>query len=218
MKVLLDMDEQRFHELFARNELPGKFCGSEKNLTLGTMLTDEQIWNRVQKNELLSADEIEQVHEYGLDEFLDIVIQRINHDFDPDEHYSLSSIVEDVVYDVFTEYCVDTKLDERSVNEISLDGLRTALRRYDETGKQGKCGPWTIHDGRYDLSWMLCYEGKPLVGCYNAGSSGNLEKECSISDSTFTKICDIVSSAFPECRIAPDIQARINENNQSLNR
>lgn len=217
MKVLLDMDEHEFHKMFSNNELPGKFCGTEKNMTMGTILTDEQIWNRVQENELLSADEIEQVHEYGLGEFLDIVIQRVNHDFDPDEHYSLSSIVEDVVYDVFSEYCVDTKLDERSVDEISLDGLRTALRRYDETGKQGKCGPWTIHDGRYDLLWQLCYEGKPMVGCYKTGSYGDLSKECSFSDATFTKICDLVSSAFPECRMSPDEQKRIQESNQALN-
>jgi len=108
---------------------------------------------------------------------------------------------------------------------LSMDGLRTALQRYDENGKRGKCGPWEIHDGGYDSWWEIAYEGNVLVACHASGEYsndarefGNIEREQHLADKTFSDICKIVCEEFPECRMAPKEQQKINENKQSFKR
>ena len=212
MKVLLDMEESRFHEMFAKNELPGRLCGTENDMTLETMLTDEEIWHRIQDYHILSSDQIEQVHDYGLSDYLHKVINRVNHNFDPDDNFSLWDLVEHSARETFNDYFVESQK-EKTVASVSLDGLRTCLARYDEYG-EGKCGPWMVCNCAYDLSWELSYKGKPLIGCYK---SGDLEKRSGfLPDSTFILICDMISSAFPECRINPETQAEIQKNNQGF--
>ncbi len=108
---------------------------------------------------------------------------------------------------------------------ISLDGLRTALQRFDDDGQQGKCGDWEIHLGGYDRWWELCYGGVPVVSCTASGEYrsngdeyGNLERECYVTDKVFTQICDLISSAYLECRMSPYEQKKIHDNSQALGR
>lgn len=108
---------------------------------------------------------------------------------------------------------------------FSMDGLRTALQRYDENGKRGKCGPWEIHDGGYDRWWEIAYEGNVLVACHASGEYsndarefGNIERERHLADKTFSNICKIVGEEFPECRMAPKEQQKIFGGKKTLGR
>lgn len=106
--------------------------------------------------------------------------------------------------------------EKQDLLDINLDGLRNCLLRYDQFGKSGHCGPWVIHDGGYDLLWELCYNSKPVVGCHNNGSDAFLERCFNMKDKTFSEICDVVHSVFPECIMSPIERQKIQENNQFL--
>ena len=206
MKVLLDMDEKQFLESWMANRLPGHLLGTEKDMTMDIMFSKEDIWERAIAYGTLYEEQLRKVDEYGKEEFLEAVIQRINHNFDANDGVDWIT-VDNTIKDAFDVLCADIEVTAQ--DDISLDGLRTALQRYDEKGKPAKCGPWTVHEGGYDLLWQLCYEERPVVGCYRNGDFDNLERECGVSDKTFSQICDLIHAAFPECQMSPVDQKRI---------
>lgn len=222
MKVLFDMDESRFIDAFARNELPGRLIGTEKNMTMDIMFNEEDIWNRM-KEFVLDKRALAQIDEFDMrQDFIEDVIKQINKDFDASEGVSWIG-VDNAIQDTFDKYSVKfAKFGE----DISLDGLRTALQRFDESGKEGLCGSWDIHCGAYDKWWEASYECHVVFGCYASGEFDNsgfqygyLERECAgISDKTFKDFCDLVHDMFPECRMAPLEQLRVQANSQAQGR
>ncbi len=243
MKVVLDMDEQQFYELWKENRLPGRLAGTEKDMTMNTMFTNEDIWNRAQE-QLLDHDEIEKVHEYGLDEFLGTVIKRLNHHFDAEQGMNWSD-VDDWVQRTFDDYCSNIELADNKEPDVSLDGLRTALIRYSDivhadptpqdeaakvNGEIGKCGPWSVFckiplrsDATID---RICYDGRPMVSCYWSNPL-NPENEhlfvqrysgsLAIPDKLFSDIVDIMKSATNmPFEIAPFERDKMNANNNAV--
>ena len=228
MKVLIDINEDRMKDL---PYIGGKILGTEKDMTLGTVFTAEDVWNLIAKQpnddffELrpFSEEKLLNIESYGRKEFLETVISRITHGFDAEDGvtwYTIRSAAE-VAYN-------DLGLDMEKlavVDHVSIDGLRTALQRYDENGKSGECGPWEIHDGGNDRWWEISHEGKVVAACYASGEHekingklaelGNIERERHLADKSFVNICKIVSEEFQECRMAPEEQKKINEKNQS---
>ncbi len=116
----------------------------------------------------------------------------------------------------------DDGMSGRNGDKIEFVGLVLALHYYNEDGKIGKCVSWEIHDGGYDRWWELCYNGEPLISCYASGEYlygkelGNLERERSIPDETFSEICEIIKGQFPECRMSPEELKRIGKETNSL--
>ncbi len=222
MKVLLDIDESKFINLFATNKLPGKLLGTEKNMTMNSMFNELDIWQ--QSLDLLDKHELAKIDEFDVrQDFIEDVIKQLNKDFDANEGVSWVT-VNNAILDTYDKYA--TKFAEFG-EEISLDGLRQALERYDESGKEGLCFLWDIHRGAYDKWWEASYNGRAVFGCYASGKRGNsgvgeygnLERDTGgIPDKTFKEICDIVHSVFPECRMAPEEQSKIQESSQILGR
>ena len=222
MKVLIDIDEARLPEI----ESSAKILGTEKDMALDAVFTAEDVWNLIadtdSAKEPFDNEKLLNIESYGRKEFLETVVSCLNHHFDAGKGMNW-----DMVYNTAQDTYNDLALDKEQtavVDHISVDGLRAALRRYDENGTQGKCGPWEIHNGGYDRWWELCHEGRVLVACSASGEYkngkefGNIERERHLADKTFANICKIVGEEFPECRMAPKEQQKINENKQSFKR
>ena len=227
MKILIEMEENKIADL-AR--VPVKVLGTEQNMALDTVFTAEDIWNLIADPnhegfhvyQPFAAEKLSKIESYGKEAFLGAVISRLNHHFDANEGTNWDMVYTTAI-DAYNDLCIDMEQTE-TVDHISTDGLRTALQRYDENGKRGKCGSWEIHDGGYDRWWEICHDGQVLVACYASGEwdkkgeFGNIERERQLSDKTFSDICKIVCEEFSECRMAPEEQKKINERKQSLGR
>lgn len=105
---------------------------------------------------------------------------------------------------------------------VNLDGLRQALERYNDSGKSGSCGSWDIHSGGYDKWWEACYDRTPVFSCEASGEYdsrgheyGYLFRDINLPDKMFKEICDMVHSEFPECRMAPQEQEKVQESELS---
>ena len=226
MKILIEMDENKIADL-AR--VPVKVLGTEQNMALDTVFSAEDVWDLIANPEgnfyafqPFDEEKLGNIESYGREKFLAAAISRINHGFDAGEGVTWYTI-KNVAEDVYNDLVFDREQTE-AVEHISTDGLRTALQRYDGNGKRGECGPWEIHDGGYDRWWEICHEGQVLVACYASGEwgkegeFGNIERERQLSDKTFSDICKMVCEEFPECRMAPEEQKKVNESKQSLGR
>lgn len=95
------------------------------------------------------------------------------------------------------------------MDNLPLDGLRTAFQRYNENVHHGICGSWSISDMDSDMFWKVKYDGKPVIGCYSIDDQPSLKRIANISDKAFLDICDFAKSEFPEYRIAPEEQAAL---------
>ena len=109
--------------------------------------------------------------------------------------------------------------------DVSIDGLRNALRRFSDSGKEGVCGPWSVRGGSSpDKSWEADYEGRrvfsclPIFGPEGREPYGDLVRDVLIPDKVFQEICDLVRSEFPECRMSPKEQESIEEFQQSFSK
>ena len=231
LKVLIEVDEARLQEvtgIITKPEIGVKILGTEKDMALDSVFSAEDIWNCIADPngdvamEPFDSDKLSNIESYGRKEFLETVISRLNHHFDASEGVNWNT-----VYNTAEGAYNDLALDREQsavVDHISVDGLRTALQRYDENGKQGECGPWEIHDGGYDCWWELCHNGQVIVSCHasgeyeNGAELGNIERERHLAEKSFANICKIVGEEFPECRMSPQEQEKINENKQSLGR
>ncbi len=217
MKVLLDINDNRFCKLLALNELPGQLLGTEKDMTMDIMFSKEDILGRVNALDNDGQIDFSKIDDYGVDIFLESVIDRINHNFDANNGVDWS-FVDASIKDSFDAILFEDKMRSDSDDNISLDGLRGALQRYNANGIEASCGPWSIHDGGYDLLWVLSYEGKSLVGCYRSGDHGDLKRQCKFSDKTFSEICDLVQSAYPECRMSVNEQVKMHEQSHAFSK
>ncbi len=77
-------------------------------------------------------------------------------------------------------------------NRISVQGLRTILRKFDENGRYAKAGAWEIGNGGYDLYWEISHDGIPIIDCV----SGTIE----VLDDTISnidQILAIIKSEYP---------------------
>ena len=212
MKFLIEVNvnPDQFESDVQRGKYPGVILGSDKDLTLNSVFSKEDIWNEIKDNPNLPP--ISEIESYGKDAFLGSVIRKINRDFDAEIGVNWRTVclaIQDTA-DSYRDF--HAKLDQEGFN---LDGLRNCLLRYNQLGKRGHCGPWTIHDGSYDLLWELCYNSKTIVGCYRDGSDALLERCSNVSDKQFSEICDIVHSVFPGCLMSPIEKKKIQENSQS---
>lgn len=215
MKFLIEINDNpdQFEADVQRGKYPGLILGSDKDMTLDAVFSKEDIWNEIKDNPYLPS--ITEIESYGKDAFLGSVVRKLNHEFDAElgiNWRTVSLAIQDTAssYKDFHE-----KIDKQGIN---LDGLRNCLLRYDQLGKRGHCGPWTVHDGGYDLLWELCYNSKPVVCCYKDGSDKILERSSSMSDKTFSEICDMVHSVFPECLMSPIESHKIQENKSIMER
>ena len=225
MKVLIDIDEARLPEI----ESSAKILGTEKDMALDAVFTAEDVWKLIAAPNFAEKpfdnEKLLNIESYGRKEFLETVVSRLNHHFDANEGLNWM-----MIYNTAESAYNDLALDKEQtavVDHISVDGLRTALRRYNENGRHGKCGPWEIHNGGYYRWWEICHEGQVVVACYASDEYGggaclrelgNLERERHLADKTFSNICKIVCEEFPECRMSPKEQQKINENKQSFKR
>lgn len=226
MKVLIDINEDRMKDL---PRIGAKILGTEKDMALDTCFSAEDAWKLIENPEgsffafhPFDEEQLRNIESYGREEFLEAVISRLNHGFDAEygvTWYTIRNAAEEAYNDLVLD-----KEKSAEASHISLDGLRTALRRYDEAGTRGECGPWEIHTCNYDRWWELCHEGQTLVACYASGKygnhveMGNLERERHLDDKTFSSICKIVCEEFPECRMSPEEQKKIEANNPSRGR
>lgn len=216
MKILLDMDQKIFHDALMENNLPGKLVGTEKDMTMDIMYSKSDIWNKV-NDSMFSDEQIDRIHEeIGVDRFCEAIIDRINH---MERDLGITAVdIDSAIWDAYDHdfpFKVDREND--TGDNISLDGLRTALQRYGDSGVQGICGSWDVHDGGYDLQFEICYQGQSVVGCYGRSmfsSEGELERHINMPDKTFSEICDLVHSAFPECSMSKEEQEKIDRNKQ----
>lgn len=120
------------------------------------------------------------------------------------------------------EYLIDHKVIQF---DVSVDGLRNALRRFSDSGQEGICGPWNIRVGcSSEKAWEAGYEGRCVFSCLSIFGTearepyGDLVRDALISDKVFQEICDLVHSEFPECRMSPKEQESIREFQQSFSR
>lgn len=77
----------------------------------------------------------------------------------------------------------------------SFNRLRRCLEIYDENGREGHSGPWSIGRGGYDLDWELYYRGEPVMDC--------VRSEVEIIDERYKgweKVIEIVKEAQPYCK------------------
>ena len=114
---------------------------------------------------------------------------------------------------------VDQKRIKGDLEDISLDGLRTAFQRFAGNEEVGLCGPWSVFaivDDSSDAIWQLNYDHKAVVACFDCDGEISLERISRVPDKTFSEICDLAKSVFPECQMSFNEQQAIQKNNQSL--
>ena len=96
--------------------------------------------------------------------------------------------------------------------ELLLDGLRTAFERYEKDGSQGVCGDWKIENDPSSL-WKLYHDEKPVASCEAEQNNSCYIKRLddSLSNKTFSGICEIAHFIFPKCQMTPKEQETINQ-------
>ncbi len=101
--------------------------------------------------------------------------------------------------------------------EVSLNGFHTSLDCF-ANEDPSKCGPWEIFWLSPSMDIQICYEDRPVIQSYKNdlnSKGGFLQREACISDKSFSEICDMVHSDFPQFVMAPFEQEKINTNKQS---
>ena len=81
---------------------------------------------------------------------------------------------------------------------FDFTGIKTALRKFEENGKEAHCGKWTIANGGYDLWWEIYYEGISVLECVDGDimpcDRGDIPKE------EIQKLIDVVKSVYIDLR------------------
>lgn len=232
MKVLIEIDESRFHEgnllSIADPDSGAKIVGTSKDMTLDTVFSKKDVWELVSDpslcfdyitNSFFSEDKIKNIELYGREAFLESVIARLNHRLDADEVLSWTT-VSIVAKDAYNDLVADFVESEENQNsgtasgEISLDGFRKALDRFSDSAGCGKCGPWKISAGDFSVGMRISYNDVLVsfasYGDFNPDGSRMFSlhrplsnpSEPRLSDKMFSEICDMVHSDMPNYHMA----------------
>ncbi|MBR5163826.1 MAG: hypothetical protein IKW79_07360, partial [Schwartzia sp.] len=154
MKVLIEVDESKLQEVagaLKKPEIGAKILGTGKNMTLDTVFAAEDVWTLIVDpchEASFASDHFDDVQllnieSYGRNEYLETVINWLNHHFDANEGLNWQ-----LVFSAAKHIYNALNLEKEAyavIDHVSVDGLRTALRRYDDNGERGECGSWEIH-------------------------------------------------------------------------
>ena len=77
------------------------------------------------------------------------------------------------------------------IQNISLRGLRSVLRKFDEDGKLVSGTHWKIARGGYDLYWQLYYDNIPIIDCV----CNRIENNC-IRDKDYKRIAQVILEEY----------------------
>lgn len=108
-------------------------------------------------------------------------------------------------------------MEEQEKYGISLDGLHTAFERFEKDGSCSVCGDWKVERNLSSSSslWKLSYTEKPIALCVSTPEHDYITRlDENISDKSFTEICEIARSVFPNCKMSLEEQRLIEQRKQ----
>lgn len=88
--------------------------------------------------------------------------------------------------------------------KISFLGLKTVLRKHEESGDYEKCGHWSIAKGGYDLWFEVYYDGYTALQCIDGELEGGFYDFLDVEE----KIMKIVMEIYSDCKISKEYMER----------
>ena len=91
------------------------------------------------------------------------------------------------------------------------------FERFEEDGSCGICGDWKVEKDLSSSSslWSLSYTEEPIALCVSTPEHDYITRlDEKLSDKSFTEICEIARSIFPNCKMSLDEQRLIEQRKQ----
>ena len=90
------------------------------------------------------------------------------------------------------------------MEKISFNGLKPALKKFDENGKYSEAGLWSISNGGYDLWWEIYYNGYTILQCIDGKLRGGFRPIPEFNDDIEKELISRVIQIYPDVKKGND--------------